>query len=140
MVICPECQSEVRKRYNVYCSNKCQMDFQYHSFIEQWQQGNKDGGIGITAKNISSHIVRYMRERYGRACSLCGWSKINAVTGRVPLEIDHIDGNPENNVEGNLRLICPNCHSLTNNYRNLNKGNGRTWRRIKYQKNIVTPP
>jgi hypothetical protein len=29
----------------------------------------------------------------------------------------------------NLRLICPNCHSLTPNYRGANRGHGRniTW-------------
>ena len=50
-------------------------------------------------------------------------------TNTLPLEIDHIDGNSENNSEENLRLICPNCHSLTANYRGANRGNGRniTW-------------
>lgn len=60
--------------------------------------------------------------------SVCGWNKINPVTKVVPLEIDHIDGNSENNKEENLRLICPNCHSLTSSFRNLNKGKGRGWR------------
>ncbi len=59
--------------------------------------------------------------------------KKNPVTGKVPLEIDHIDGDSENNKEENLRLICPNCHSLTPSFRNLNKGKGRAWR-IKYLK------
>lgn len=140
MVICLQCQREVYKRYNKYCSNKCQTDFQYRSFIDAWKQGDKQGGIGIRARNMSGHVIRYMRESYGGACSLCGWSKINVVTNRVPLEIDHIDGNSENNIESNLRLICPNCHALTANYRNLNKGKGREWRRAKYQKNSITPP
>ncbi len=45
------------------------------------------------------------------------------------LEIDHIDGNSDNNSEENLRLVCPNCHSLTSTYRGTNRGNGRniTW-------------
>lgn len=47
----------------------------------------------------------------------------------IPLEIDHIDGNSENNSEENLRLICPNCHSLTATYKGANRGKGRniTW-------------
>lgn len=55
------------------------------------------------------------------------WSKINPYTNTLPLEIDHIDGNSENNSEDNLRLICPNCHSST--YRGANRGHGRniTW-------------
>ena len=35
----------------------------------------------------------------------------------ITLELDHIDGNKENNSLGNLRLLCPNCHSQTPEYR-----------------------
>jgi len=58
-------------------------------------------------------------------CCKCGWGKINEVTGKIPLEVDHIDGNYKNNKLDNLRLLCPNCHSLSCNYKDLNKGNGR---------------
>ena len=84
--------------------------------------------IGRKTKNISNHIKRYLKEKFGDKCFLCRWSKKNPITGNVPLEIDHIDGNAENNKEENLRLLCPNCHSLTFTFRNLNKGNGRSWR------------
>jgi predicted HNH restriction endonuclease len=90
---------------------------------------------GIVARNISKHLKRYLIEHYGEACSQCGWHLKHPVSDRVPLEIDHIDGDAENNQENNLRLICPNCHSLTPNFRNLNKGKGRTWRSLKYIKN-----
>jgi len=59
---------------------------------------------------------------------MCGWSKKNRFSNRIALEIDHVDGNSENNIESNLRLLCPNCHSLTPYFKNLNKGNGREWR------------
>ena len=38
----------------------------------------------------------------------------------IPLELDHIDGDRENNLLANLRLICPNCHAQTANYRGRN--------------------
>ena len=62
-------------------------------------------------------------------CCKCGWHEINPYTNTIPLEIDHIDGNAENNSEDNLQLICPNCHSLTSTYRGANRGHGRniTW-------------
>lgn len=42
---------------------------------------------------------------------------------KIPLELDHIDGNNNNNQLSNLRLLCPNCHALTPNYRGKNIGN-----------------
>lgn len=65
----------------------------------------------------------------------CGWNQRHSITHRIPLEIDHIDGNANNNNEDNLRLLCPNCHSLTPHFRNLNRGHGRAWR--QKQSNIV---
>ncbi|MEN9582255.1 MAG: hypothetical protein RL641_209 [Candidatus Parcubacteria bacterium] len=38
---------------------------------------------------------------------------------------DHIDGNWRNNIEENLRLLCPNCDSLTPTFSAFNRGNGR---------------
>jgi predicted HNH restriction endonuclease len=40
----------------------------------------------------------------------------------IPLEIDHIDGNPENSARENFRLVCPNCHAQTPTYRGRNIG------------------
>lgn len=36
---------------------------------------------------------------------------------KIPLEIDHIDGNKKNNDRNNLRALCPNCHALTPTWR-----------------------
>lgn len=74
---------------------------------------------------LSRHIRRYIFEKYGACCCKCGWAKKNPVTNLVPLEVNHIDGNHRNNREGNLELLCPNCHSLTPTYKVLNKGFGR---------------
>lgn len=61
---------------------------------------------------------------------MCGWGKINKFTNKVPLEVDHIDGDFRNNKIENLRLLCPNCHSLTSTFKNLNKGKGRIGRKL----------
>ena len=47
---------------------------------------------------------------------------------KIVLEVDHIDGLHYNNTVDNLRLICPNCHSQTDTYKNKNNGNGRKYR------------
>lgn len=118
----------IQKGASKFCSLRCQAKNNYNEYIKRWTQGLEDGNIGITTLFISHYIKRYLLEKYNNKCSLCGWNQINPVTKKVPLEIDHIDGNACNNKEINLRLICPNCHSLTPHFRNLNKGNGRSWR------------
>lgn len=35
----------------------------------------------------------------------------------ITLELHHIDGIRSNNNENNLKLLCPNCHSCTKNWR-----------------------
>lgn len=53
-------------------------------------------------------------------CEECGWAK-KAEDGRLPLELHHINGNARDNRLKNLRILCPNCHSLKENYRGLNR-------------------
>ncbi len=35
----------------------------------------------------------------------------------IPLELDHINGDTTDNRIENLRILCPNCHALTETYR-----------------------
>ncbi|MBX2867009.1 HNH endonuclease [Candidatus Kaiserbacteria bacterium] len=126
---CKNCNCPLSKSQRTYCSNKCQADFQYKKYIEKWKRDSRNGGRGVPTKNISRHIKRYLVEINGEKCSSCGWRKKHPTTKKVPLEVDHIDGDPENNNLNNLSLLCPNCHALTPSFRNLNKGNGRRWRK-----------
>ena len=124
---CLMCNKEI-SLVNRYCSNKCQNEYAYRQFIERWVAGKELGlqGHGV----VSRYVKRYLREKFDNKCCLCGWSKININTGQVPLVADHIDGDWQNNVERNLRLICPNCDSLTATYAGLNRGHGRKQRSL----------
>jgi HNH endonuclease len=62
---------------------------------------------------------------------MCGWAERNPVTEKIPLHIDHIDGDWRNNRPDNLRLLCPNHHALTSSYGALNRGKGRPYHVIK---------
>lgn len=53
-------------------------------------------------------------------CELCGWAK-KSLDGRIPVELDHINGDRYDNRIENLRILCPNCHSLQSTHRGMNQ-------------------
>ena len=55
-----------------------------------------------------------------RQCEICAWAQ-TASDGRLPLELDHINGDRMDNRIENLRVLCPNCHSLQPTHRAKNK-------------------
>ena len=52
-------------------------------------------------------------------CEICGWTQ-KSPDGRLPLELDHINGDKGDNRLNNLRILCPNCHSLQPTHRGRN--------------------
>ena len=57
-------------------------------------------------------------------CEECGWNKTTP-DGRLPLELDHINGDNHDNRLVNLRVLCPNCHSLKPTHRGRNRKNNK---------------
>jgi hypothetical protein len=125
MKTCQYCQKSIAK--GKYCSVQCQADERRNECIQKWLRKELPGHRG-KVMNVSRSVRAYMLEKSGHKCCKCGWNKPHPLTGKPPLEINHIDGNAANTWEENLEVLCPNCHSLTETYKNRNKGNGKRTR------------
>ena len=54
-----------------------------------------------------------------RSCEVCGTSQW--LNKPLALELHHLDGNRQNHLISNLKLLCPNCHSQTDTFRSKNR-------------------
>jgi hypothetical protein len=124
---CLQCNSTFSYRLTnstgQYCSVQCQRDRNYATYIEKWLLGEIDGARG--KMQVSNYIRRWLFEKHNNSCEICGWSKINEWTNRVPLQVSHKNGDWSDHRPENLELVCPNCHSLTEFHGSRNKGRGR---------------
>ena len=95
-----------------------------------WNKGLK--GIGKPRLSLESILVKNsyyqsfkLKKRLfvagikKQSCEECGWATKNS-DGYLPLELDHINGDHNDNRLENLRVLCPNCHSLKPNHRGRN--------------------
>ena len=98
-------------------------------FEVDWFAGKINGNSDGPWTQVRDRVRNYLFKKYNNKCSRCGWGEVNPFTNKIPLEVEHIDGNPYNSSPDNVTLLCPNCHSLTKTYRGANRGNGRkkTW-------------
>lgn len=97
-----------------YCSNRCQGEAKF-----------KEQSVPKILAGISTNIKaikRYISETVGYECVWCGNKGIHN-SKELVLQLDHIDGNSDNNSLENLRLLCPNCHSQTDTFTTRQKKN-----------------
>ena len=55
-------------------------------------------------KNKAKRYIQFRKEH----CEFCGFIPVHM----CQLDVDHKDGNRDNNSESNLQTLCSNCHRL----------------------------
>lgn len=107
-----EFQYDNRKSGGKFCSNKCCGTYTKKVLTKEKIEK------GLCSQN--EILKRYLIEKHDEICTECGtgnfWNGKN-----LCLQVDHIDGNSDNCFPNNLRLICPNCHTQTDTFRNRGK-------------------
>ena len=116
---CKNCNNEVPKDF---CNMKCKSEFDDRENTRKWLNDEISGNSRYGT--YQPFIKRYLLNKFENKCCKCGWNEVHPITKKVPLHIDHIDGNFTNNRPENVTLLCPNCHSLTPTFGALNIGNG----------------
>jgi hypothetical protein len=83
-----------------------------------WSRSRPLESLLVRGSRYGSHDLKLRLLKAGLfkcACAMCGLA--HWLGQAIPLELDHIDGDRENNCIENLRVLCPNCHALTPTYR-----------------------
>jgi len=141
--ICLECWSVIEvktfvheARWKRFCNQVCSWKYFWKLNRAEWDKITKMNTIkdtnlkylnGIKVNKdmfyCPSIIKRVLVEEFGHKCMNCGLSKW--LDKDIPLELHHEDGDCKNNLITNLKLLCPNCHTFTDNYKSKNKKSTR---------------
>lgn len=110
--------------------NKFEIDTS-HFTGQIWNKGKKFGPKEFNIENLlildtvfrstyhlkNKLISKGLKEEKCENCQRTKWND-----RKIPLELEHVNGNRLDNRIENLKLLCPNCHAQTEFYRGKNKG------------------
>ena len=125
---CAKCGKELKPGQKKFCSSSCAASFNNHNRVlsnatkEKISLKLRTNTLTNRLRNGSGYKRSYytFKERLFRdgikeqKCERCG---ITTWMGeKITLQLHHIDGNKQNNNPENLQILCPNCHSQTDNF------------------------
>lgn len=92
------------------------IDYTHFSYKQQTKvQQYTDAELFALDTGIPKTTVRYrLKKRKQYICSECGLNEWR--NKHISLQMDHINGNHNDDRIDNLRWLCPNCHSQTDTY------------------------
>ena len=110
--------------FNCYKPNQCGKGIKSTKFVGLLLSDILNGKY---PQYSTTHLKnRLIKEKiFENKCSWCGISNWN--DKEISLELDHIDGNSDNSLPSNIRLLCPHCHSQTDTFGS--KGNGSRYKK-----------
>lgn len=90
-----------------FCCIECSVAYK----VKQSEQKILNG-IRVSERVLKNYLMKQYKQCMNPECK---WNWTN--TNNPVLELHHKDGNHLNNTLENCILLCPNCHSLTDNYK-----------------------
>ena len=113
---CEWCDKKLGRHQQKYCSLFCSYEHKKEK-TDKRIEGQVDK---------PDRLKEYIIKNEGEVCKKCG--QLPKWKGKIlVLQLDHINGDSDNNYPSNLRLLCPNCHTQTDTW--TSKGYGATRRK-----------
>ena len=99
--------------FDAYATNRGQSQLRRLTDAEYFTKGHVRSSPGTKKRLITDH-------GWENKCKICDMGTV--WHGKpLSLQIDHIDGDHENNKITNLQILCPNCHTQTSTFGSKNK-------------------
>lgn len=132
IVHCKYCGKQLDNSRKTFCNNSCAASYNNihrgeHSEttrikIAKSLRTNKTKETFVKSKRIKGNSLKEKLYRNGlkeRKCEICGLTEWNGK--EIILQLHHINGDNKDNRLENLQILCPNCHSQTDNFCNKNR-------------------
>lgn len=126
---CPSCHKSfhpVRGGRGIFCSSQCNANYKQSQTYVKIENGT------YSVNHYDQKVMReYLIKTRGRKCEQCNNSNWQGTP--INLTVEHTDGNWNNNLLTNVKLLCWNCHSMTSTFGKKNKNGMRKKRTSIYQ-------